>query len=207
MVRTILLVSIILFASACPRGSQVDPSVPGPLRGVKIQPWPENEVTDPWRVDGQPAFVIVTLGGSDAAAIVWVTPNGRDLRAVYCVDQARLENMRAQLRRQRDKRFDDFIELTVQADKHTTVCSSTSHAAGTPPAPPPAPPAPPEPTAAAAPLGCPSIQATCNFVMPSPAPKGPAGHPPIFEIVRIFDSVMWQTGVFVIGKIEAGGQF
>src|SRR4051794_23379417 len=124
MVRSFSVLSVVVFAAACgPGGHASSPTERSPLAGVPIKAWPKQVATEPaWRVSGKPAYVVITVGGSDAAAIVWVTPNGHDLVAVYCVDREQLDDLRTQILKTRGTHHDGFMELQVQPGKHTEVC-------------------------------------------------------------------------------------
>lgn len=201
MFRSCSVMSVVVFAAACGGGRSSRPVGPSPLGDVPVKAWPRAGAQDlAWRVSGKPAYVVITVGGSDAAAIVWVTSDGSDLAAAYCVDREQLEEMRSTILKQRGARHDGFMELEVQPDKHTDVCASAARPHPTAPAsaplpPPPLPEAPSLTTAAA--VRCPSATATCNFVIPNPQQKGPGGEPPMPDIVWKLDQILWNKQVFV----------
>jgi hypothetical protein len=207
MVRTIAFASLVLLAFGCPGGGQKPPPPP-PGDKLEVTDWSPQAAGDVLhRAAASHAFVIVTLGQQAQPSLVWISVDGSTLPVAYCLAADQLEDVRAATARQRDPQVPGYVELTLKPGVRTQLCPAPPPpaAATAAPPPPPPPPAPPQ-TAGLAPLTCQSDLALCNFVLPNPEKKGPAGIPPLpIEILKLFDRTLLLRGLFVQPRALPGG--
>jgi hypothetical protein len=201
MVRTIPVMSLVVFAIGCGGGQKA--TTPPPIErigSVEVRAWPHvntHELLQ--RTSDKPANVIVTVTDPSQPAIAWVTSDGSDLLAVYCVSPDELDGAQARVASQRKKPIAGFIELGIKPDFQTKLCQPAArlHPPAEPPPPPPTPPPAADGTVTTTP--CQGDDAACNYVILSPGRKGPGGTPPPPDkmIQQRFDLQLQRLQVFI----------
>jgi hypothetical protein len=183
MVRTIHVLSVIVFTIGC-GGGQLGTAPPPPppidrVGAVEVRAWPKANTHELLqRTADKPAHVIVAVIDPHEPAVAWVTSDGTDLRAVYCVSPEDLASARARVAGQREAPIQGFIELGIKPGLVTRLCQpGVPHPeGGAPPLPPP-----PPPTSSDKPIKtvpCKGDGAACNYVILNPGHEGPPGEPP-----------------------------
>jgi len=217
MVRTIPVISLVVFAVGCGGGLHGSPPPPiDHVGSVEVRAWPKANTHELLqRTADKPAHVILTVASPREPAIAWVTTDGSDLRAVYCVSPEDVEGAQARIASQRKAPIEGFILLGVKPGLDTRLCHPgarlhTEDAAPPPPPPPPPPTTLPPPTKGDGTITatpCTSQDAACNYVILSPHPPGPAGTPPPPDeaILQRFDLQLQRLRIFTPRVLRPGG--
>ena len=212
MVRTIPVLSFMVFTIGC-GGGHVGTAPPPPstppidrVGDVEVRAWPKANTHELLqRTAGKPAQIIVAVTDPHEPAVAWVTTDGTDLRAAYCVSPEEVAGARARVLSQRKAPIQGFIELGVQPGLATQLCQGGARhpEGGAPPA--PLPPAPPmDKTITAVP--CKHEGAACNYVILNPGHEGPPGEPPDPDklILERFDRQLQQLRVYAPRVLRPG---
>ncbi len=203
MVRSISgisMLAILAFMIGC--GPRPKPATPiGQVGPAELLVWPRHRTTEPiQRASAKPANIIVTVAEPEGPGIAWVTSDGTDLLAVYCVAADLRQGVRARAAEQRRPEMVGYAEIAIQPGLVTDICGAPAGAPAPAVAPSAvAPPAPAPPELPPLPqLPCRGDDANCNYVILSPGKTGPPGLPPWpdLKIFRFLDVQLQKLQIF-----------